>query len=403
MTDRFRTRGHDAALRTIGHWIEADRAPHAVLLAGPANVGKTTLAMDLAAGLLCLDPDRARRPCRACLACRKVDRGVHPDVHRVGPEGPGGQIRIAAARALGADLALLPAEGRRRIAIVTSAERLNEDAQNALLKTLEEPPARVVIVLCVADEERILPTVRSRCVRLFLAPLGPRDLADLLVEHGAADASRASRIARLASGRPGVAFVLAAQPELERTLGQVARRILDLASADRRARLSAARDLLAAGAVLAGIDELAGGTLDGTATKLADDVAADVAATAGGSAAGGGAASSAPLAPSQRRRAAAALLDVWRGVARDLAVIANGGRERVHWIELVDELDAVSRALDPSELVRALERLERVSALVAANANPELAIDALLLAWPRADLGKTGTVPAGPPGMAKAS
>jgi DNA polymerase-3 subunit delta' len=387
VTDRFRTRGHEAAVRAIGHWIAAEEAPHALLLAGAPNVGKTTLAIDLAAGLLCLDQDPAHRPCWACLACRKVDRGVHPDVHRLAPDGPGGQIRIAAARTLGAELALLPAEGRRRIAIVSSAERLNEDAQNALLKTLEEPPAGVVIVLCASDEEPILPTVRSRCVRLFLAPLGTRELTDLLVERGAADPARAARIARLAAGRPGVALLLAARPELERTLGTVARRVLDLTSADRRARLGAARELLADGTVLAGIDEIAGtAPVDGSSARRTDDGGGD---RSGAEAAGEFAAESdvtaarTALAPAQRRRAPAALLDVWRGIARDLAVIASGGRDAVRWVDLVDELDAVAGTLDPADTARSLERLERVSALVAANANPELALDALLLAWPR--------------------
>jgi DNA polymerase-3 subunit delta' len=393
VTDRFRTRGHEAALRAIGHWIAAEQAPHALLLAGPPNVGKTTLATDLAAGLLCLDSDPARRPCWSCIACRKIERGVHPDVRRLVPDGPGGQIRIAAARALGAELALLPAEGRRRIAIVSSAERVNEDAQNALLKTLEEPPADVVIALCASDEEPILPTVRSRCVRLYLAPLGPRELTALLVEREAADPARAARIARLAAGRPGVAFVLAAQPDLERTLGRVARRLLDLTGADRRTRLGAARELLADGTILAGIDDMAETARSGASTgRGAQDAAADNAMSATISTAEAGVeaeAASTPtaLAPSQRRRAFAALLDVWRDVARDLAVVASGARDRVRWVDLVDELDGVAKTLDAAEVARSLDRLERVSALVAANANPELALDAMLLAWPRAGEG----------------
>jgi DNA polymerase-3 subunit delta' len=370
VADRFRTRGHEAALRIVEHWIAAERAPHAILLSGAANVGKTTLAADLAAGLLCLDPEPARRPCRACVACRKVDRGTHPDVHRLAPDGPGGQIRIAAARALGTELALLPMEGRRRLAIVESAERLNEDAQNALLKTLEEPPLGVVIVLCAADEEPLLPTVRSRCVRVYLAPLAPQPLAEFLVEREAADPARAARIARLASGRPGVALLIASDPDIERTLGRLARRFIDLIRADRRARLAAARELLADGALLAGLEDVApvrGEDAPDNGTALAEAPPGRVTA----------------LAPAQRRRAVAAVLEVWRGITRDLAVIARGGRSSVRWIELVDELEAAAGSLPPESMSRFLDRLERASALVAANANPELAIDVLLLRWPR--------------------
>src|SRR5205085_102656 len=97
--------------------------------------GKDTLASDLAAGLLCTAADPAARPCRACAACRKVEHGNHPDVHRIAPEGAGDQIRLAQVTALVSELALLPMEGRRRVAIINAAHRLNPDAQNALLKT----------------------------------------------------------------------------------------------------------------------------------------------------------------------------------------------------------------------------------------------------------------------------
>ena len=91
-----------------------------MLVAGPARSGKTTLALDLAAGLLCLADDPNDRPCRDCAACRKIDHGNHPDVHALAPTGAGGQIRIDQARALITDLALLPLEGRVRIAVIAS-------------------------------------------------------------------------------------------------------------------------------------------------------------------------------------------------------------------------------------------------------------------------------------------
>jgi len=374
---RLFTRGHDTARRAVRRWIATESPPHAVLLAGPPNVGKTTLAEDLAAGLLCLAEDPLARPCRTCLACRKVARGIHPDVHHLEPQGPGGQIRIGAARGLTTELALLPAEGRRRIAIVEGAQRLNEDAQNALLKTLEEPPAGVTIVLCADDEDPILPTVQSRCVRVNMPALAPRTVAALLGEHGVADPARAARIARLASGRPGVALAIAAQPDLELALGRVARRLLDLTAADRRARLGAAPDLIADGALLA--------NLEAGASESAGVAPAD------GSALGAGQREReeppgprAVGAPAQRRRAVAGLIATWRGVARDLAVAGRDGRASVRWVELLDELERTARSVRRGDIERFLERIERVGAMIEANANPELALDVLLLAWPRA-------------------
>ena len=142
-----RTRGHPAALAAIGAMVRAG-PPGAVLLVGPEGVGKTTLALDLAAALLCTADDPSARPCGACRACRLVLAGVHPDVHRLAPDGPGRQVviggggsKVRGIRDLIAELALLPVEGGARVAIVESAHRMNEDAQAALLKTLEEPPA----------------------------------------------------------------------------------------------------------------------------------------------------------------------------------------------------------------------------------------------------------------------
>ena len=105
--------------------------------------------MDLAAGLLCTGAIGADRPCRSCRGCRMVEHGNHPDLHRLAPEGAGGQVRIGerqhpepgTVRGLAVELALLPVEGGARVAIVRDAHRMNEDAQSALLKTLEEPPA----------------------------------------------------------------------------------------------------------------------------------------------------------------------------------------------------------------------------------------------------------------------
>ena len=186
--DGARTRGHPAALAAIGAMIRVG-APGAVLLVGPSGIGKTTLALDLAAGLLCTAADPATRPCGACRACRLAFGGNHPDIHRIGPEGPGRQVVIGGpgkargVRDLIGELALLPVEGGARVAIIDAAHRMNEDAQAALLKTLEEPPATTTIVLCADVEEPLLPTILSRCARIRLGPVGVRDIEAILAEQ----------------------------------------------------------------------------------------------------------------------------------------------------------------------------------------------------------------------------
>src|SRR4051794_16092150 len=102
------TRGHVPAVAAVRRFIDRGRAPHALLISGPDGVGKTTLALDLAAGLLCLAADPRERPCRGCAACRKVAHGNHPDLHRVAPDGAGEQIRLPVIQALLSELALMP-------------------------------------------------------------------------------------------------------------------------------------------------------------------------------------------------------------------------------------------------------------------------------------------------------
>ena len=180
----LRTLGQPAAVAAVRALL-GSRFPHAVVVIGPAGVGKSTLALDIAAALLCSAEDPAAKPCGECRACRMVGHGNHPDLHRLAPSGAGGGISIGGrgergVRDLVSDLALLPVEGGARVAIIEAAHRMSEDAQSALLKTLEEPPAGTTILLCADDEERLLPTIRSRCTRIRLGPLGIRDVEAVL-------------------------------------------------------------------------------------------------------------------------------------------------------------------------------------------------------------------------------
>ena len=321
---RAYTRGQPAALEAVGAMV-AGAPPHAILLAGPEGVGKTTLALDLAAGLLCTASDPSDRPCRACRACRMVEHGNHPDIHWLRPEGPGGQVviggpeaRFRGVRDLISELALLPVEGGARVAIIERADRMNEDAQSALLKTLEEPPAGVTIVLCANDEERLLPTVRSRCARVRLGPVGPRAIEEILAEHDLADAPAAARLGRLAGGRPGVAIAYARAPEAAAIRGELARELLDLVDARASARLAAARALVARASDLVALLDR-GAPADDDLEPVPD--ASPEAAPDSGS---DGGPKRAPAA--ERRRGAAMLLSVWVDVARDLALVGAGER-----------------------------------------------------------------------------
>jgi DNA polymerase III delta' subunit len=416
------TRGQPRALAEISAMI-LGQAPHAVLLSGPGSIGKTTLALDLAAGLLCRDPNPAERPCRACRSCRQVAGGNHPDLHRLAPEGPGGQVKIGdasnpdpgTARHLIGELALLPAEGGARVAIIEQAHRLNEDAQNALLKLLEEPPAGVTIVLCADDDECLLPTVRSRCARIRLSAVGSREIEDWLGELGAADAPQAARLARLAAGRPGLALAYARSATAERVRGEIARGVLDMLSARRGVRLASIREMMKSAAALdAALAEARreATTTDsgpgssgptGRATRgrrgkagskipaeKAEEVAtADVASDASDDASVAGEPAAAKLAASDRRAAAATLMEIWAAVARDVAVARAGGARQLHEIVLVDEFRTIAPAVSAAGLANFMSLLAAVDSQLDENVNPELALDVLALAWPHVEPAST--------------
>lgn len=384
-TPGWLTRGQPTALAAVARMVTGPAA-HAVLLVGPASVGKTTLALDLAAGLICAADEPTARPCRTCRSCRMVAGGNHPDVHRLAPEGPGGQVVIGGPRDANGprgirdllrELTFLPVEGGARIAIVEGAAQMNEDAQNALLKTLEEPAPGVTIILCVDQEELLLPTVRSRCARIRLGPMGPRDIETILGELDLADATVAARLGRIAEGRPGVALAYARAPEAMTIRDEIARSLIDLLDAGRSHRLAAARELLGRARELA--EALAGPAAARAVAVRPGEVPEPSESTPDVELDPG---SAGKVAPAERRRAARQLLTIWRDVARDLAVASVGGRRSVHDVGLIEDVDRAAATLAPGAAAAFLARLDRVAELVAGNVGPELAIDVLVLAWP---------------------
>ncbi len=377
---RFRTRGHPLALAAVQRAIVTGRAPQSVLVVGPQGVGKTTLALDLAAGLLCSAGDPLDRPCRDCPGCRKVAHGNHPDLHRLAPEGAGEQIRLPQVQTLASELALIPMEGPLRVALIESAHRLNPDAQNALLKTLEEPVGAACIMLCADDPGSILPTVTSRSARMRLGPVSIDAIAALLIDEGLADAARARTIGRAAAGAPGLALALARSPEALLVRDRIVRQVADLLVADRRTRLAASASLMADGAALDAALRAAlvePGTTDDTAPAPTGRKSAP----RGRAASGGSRARSRPE-PAERRRAARCVLAIWREVGRDLAVVAGDRQGRVRHLDILEELQGAVPSIARDDLVAFLDRLDGWSAAIEAYASPELVLDGVLLSWP---------------------
>jgi DNA polymerase-3 subunit delta' len=204
----WQTIGHGWATDLLQHAIATQRVGHAYLITGPAHIGKATLAREFAAALVCTDVEP---PCGVCRACRQVAADAHPDVLVVAPQE--GTLKIDPVRDLQRDLALSPYSAHYRIALLLDMHLATEEAGNALLKTLEEPASRVVLVLTATDASMLLPTVISRCQTLALRGVPASTIALALQARNVA-APQAELLARVAAGRIGWALKAAADPEL---------------------------------------------------------------------------------------------------------------------------------------------------------------------------------------------
>ena len=191
--------GHEWATELLLNGLATGRVPHATLIVGPPNIGKTTVAHTFAQALNCTGTQPV--PCGECVSCRKVDSGNHPDVRIL--DAPDQTLRISEVRELQRELSLSPHEGRWRVAVLSNFERATVEAANALLKTLEEPPDQVTLILTATGVGVLLPTIVSRCQVLSLRPLSTSLVKEALISHWNADPEQAELLAHLSNGRLG--------------------------------------------------------------------------------------------------------------------------------------------------------------------------------------------------------
>lgn len=334
-------RGHATVRRLLAQAVARDRLPPSLVLSGPDGVGKRQVALGLAELLNCeatAAPGGAAgvpESCGACRACGRISRGVHADVIVVEP-GDTGAIKVDAVRGVVEQAAFRPFEGRRRVVVVDDADRLVAEAQNALLKTLEEPPPASVFLLVTHRPHLLLPTVRSRCPEIRFGGLATDEVVDVLVGACGVEPAAARAAAAAADGSVGRALEAGSDEYLQ-------------------ARESAAAALKA--------------LAPGPPPKRRIDVGKDL---MGPRRAKSGAAADRE-ALTRRLRALGTLF-------RDLQVVsARGDRAWLANADLADQLQALSRAYDAERAGRGFEEVDRAVGALMRNASPRVVVDWLSL------------------------
>lgn len=214
--------GQPRAIDALQAALRSGTLHHAYLFAGPEGVGKELAAVGLAQALTC--PEQPEVGCGKCASCLRIAKGLHPDVTWVMPDEervarglagrsdftgtPSRDIRVEQIRGLQERLALHGLESRRKVALITSAHRMNEAAQNAFLKTLEEPPSDTTLILIAAAMDKLLPTIRSRCSKVHFAPLPVELVAQRVQQERKLDPQTATLAAVMAGGSLGKALSL---------------------------------------------------------------------------------------------------------------------------------------------------------------------------------------------------
>ncbi len=335
--------GHPVAVEILRRAALSGHPSHAYLLAGPEGVGRRTLALAFAQALACAAPPAAR-PCGDCSACRRIARGIYPDVTLVSlatqaassekADAKHTRISIDTVRELRASLALRPLEGAWRVAIVDDADRLSRDAYDALLKTLEEPPPFVVLVLIATEAEAVPETIRSRCQQIALEPVPRAEVAAALAARGL-DPDQAATIASVTRGRIGHAIALAADEQA----------------------LAASREAVETG-------------LEMIETPLR---------------AVGGARRLAEAFRRGQRDQVERQLDTLLGLWRDLLLIASGCPDQIVNADVRDRLTALAGRWRLPEIHRGLKATHQALFDLAANVQPRLALVHMVMEWPGSD------------------
>jgi DNA polymerase-3 subunit delta' len=204
MNDNWNMLGHEWAVDMLRQHAARGEVRHAYLFCGPPGLGRRTLALRLAQALNCTNPIAAGEPCGQCRDCKQIQSMQHPDMNVIQADSEGGVLKVDQVREVQHSLSLKPYQAKYRVALFLRFQEANDNAANALLKTLEEAPAHAILLLTADNPEQLLPTIVSRCEILRLRALPLKTIEADLLGHGL-DEERARLLSHISGGRPGYA------------------------------------------------------------------------------------------------------------------------------------------------------------------------------------------------------
>ena len=327
--------GHSWAVDMLRQQIAGGKLRHAYLFSGPNGIGRRTLALRFAQAVNCTQPPAPGDACGKCQTCQRIEQMQHTDLTVVQAEEAGMVLKVKQIRQLQHTLSLSPYEGGYRIALLLRFEEANANAQNALLKTLEEPNPKVLLLLTADDPKNLLPTIPSRCELLRLRPMAVDDLATALVSQDNLPKDKAKLIAHISAGRAGFAKRLAGDKEMLERRKKWMDDLLALLPAGRKERFHYSEKITRAG-------------------------------------------------KKDRNRAKSALMEgmaYWLSFWRDVLLVGTESGSQITNIDVWESVNRTVEEVAPRDAAHAVRALERAFKRVQI-ANLQLMLDVILMDWP---------------------
>ncbi len=327
-TENWQLLGHEWAVEMLRQHVANGTQRHAYLITGSPSVGRRSLALAFARALTCSAPPAPGLFCGECRECRQMGKMQHPDLHLLQAEKEGGILKVEQIRELRKMVLLAPYQAKYRVVLLHRFQEANPSAANALLKTLEEAPSKVILLLTADTPEELLPTIVSRCEVLRLRAIPTATMESFLRNKGA-EAEKAKFIAHLSAGRPGYALSLLEDEETLAFREEKLNEFANLLSASRVARFAYAE-------------------------KLAKD-------------------------KEEFRQS----LMLWLSLWRDVMLTTAGDAERLVNIDRRELIENLAAKLDLPAAKNLLKEVEEGIGQLQRNVNPRLLAEVILLDFPR--------------------